>query len=120
MWSFGQDQTIESTPETVADELTDAPSDTTRPQPAQSPEAAVVKVPRPTGEKKSKFQQLRDLGDYYMLDEQDLAGATRCYQMALRYATAEELNQSTSDGTWLYRALALDHDRENEHADNQG
>ncbi len=90
----------------------------TKLQPEQ--QTTITKITRPPREKKSKFEKLRELGDRYMLDHQDLAGATRCYQMALRYATAEDFKQQADDGTWLYRALKLDQQRENERAQDQG
>ena len=71
-------------------------------------------------EKKSRFLSLRDLGDQYLLEQQDPAGAARCYQMALRFATEEEVNQQSDEGTWLFRALKLDHHWETDDARNQG
>ncbi len=81
------------------------------------PSNAILREPR---KKKSRFLSLRDLGDQYLLEQQDPAGAARCYQMALRYSTEEEVNQQSDEGTWLFRALKLDHHWETDDARNQG
>ncbi|TWU06696.1 hypothetical protein CA54_50950 [Symmachiella macrocystis] len=87
------------------------------PQRQQRPSTALRHKPR---KKKSRFLSLRDLGDQYLLEQQDPAGAARCYQMALRYSTEDEVNQQSDEGTWLFRALKLDHHWETDDARNQG
>ena len=69
----------------------------------------VRRVPRPIKRvKKSRFQALRDMGDLYLNERQDPAGAIRCYRLALREATPEETIFSATEGTWLFRALLQD------------
>ncbi|QDU45007.1 hypothetical protein Mal52_34950 [Symmachiella dynata] len=87
------------------------------PQDQQRPSNTLQHKPR---KKKSRFLSLRDLGDQYLLEQQDPAGAARCYQMALRFATEDEVNQQSDEGTWLFRALKLDHHWETDDARNQG
>lgn len=88
----------------------------------QAKQTAPIRNPPqlPKREKKSRYESLRELGDSYLIGNGDPAGATRCYQMALRYATPEELAQESEESTWLFRALKLDHPGENHAAQNQG
>ena len=87
--------------------------------PATDPAPPMLRQHQPR-EKKSRFLSLRDLGDHYLLVEEDPAGAARCYQMALRFATEEEVDRQPDPGTWLFRALKLDHNWEKNDAHRQG
>lgn len=68
--------------------------------------AAVVRVRRP--ENTSHSESLRRLGDTYLLERNDPAGAVRCYRLALKVATTEDTLVPTDEGTWLFRALKQD------------
>jgi len=104
-------------------------TESTQPRPTDSSDTEVSPAPPPrerkivrrgSMEEKSRFISLRDLGDHYLLEKLDPAGATRCYKMALRYATPAEIENTPDKGTWLFRALEQDHHWENDDADQQG
>jgi hypothetical protein len=80
----------------------------------QSPRAAVVIEPAdtapvvinpPVTKARTRFESLRDLGDQNLLDRRDPEAATRCYRMALRYATPDDRAWAATEGTWLMRAV---------------
>jgi hypothetical protein len=54
---------------------------------------------------RTRFESLRDLGDENLVDRRDPEAATRCYRMALRYATPNERAWAATEGTWLLRAV---------------
>jgi hypothetical protein len=54
---------------------------------------------------RTQFESLRDLGDKNLFDRRDPEAATRCYRMALRYATPNERAWAAIEGTWLLRAV---------------
>lgn len=54
---------------------------------------------------RTRFESLRDLGDENLFDRRDPEAATRCYRMALRYATPDERAWAATEGTWLLRAV---------------
>jgi hypothetical protein len=69
---------------------------------AQSPKIAIRP---PVTKHRTRFESLRDLGDQNLLDRRDPEAATRCYRMALRYATADDRAWAATEGTWLLRAV---------------
>jgi hypothetical protein len=68
----------------------------------QPPGTAILTAPRKS---RTQFELLRDLGDANLLDRRDPESATRCYRMALRYATPDERAWAATEGTWLLRAV---------------
>lgn len=72
-------------------------------------------APRRAHVKQSRFAALRALGDQHLLDGRDPDKALRCYRMALRYATDEELAIASRDGTWLLRTICNDPTMEKNH-----
>ncbi len=79
-------------------------------------EKGMALAPRKKTVKKSRFDSLRELGDYHLLADRNPEQALRCYRVALRYATDEEFTAASQDGTWLLRVICLDAKQENEHA----
>jgi hypothetical protein len=64
----------------------------------------------------SRFASLRRLGDDYLELQKDPEGAVRCYRLALKYATPEELAHAMDESSWLMAALLNDLEREHDHA----
>lgn len=112
--------TVASAPPERVKPKSPVPSAKTMQKRPRKTELAQTRKPLQKRPKKTRFESLRDLGDLYLEREGDPAGATRCYQMALRYATPQELNHNTDEGTWLFRALKLDQAGDNHAAQNQG
>jgi hypothetical protein len=71
--------------------------------------------PRVARAKPSRFAALRALGDQHLLDDRDPDRALRCYRMALRFATVEELAIASREGTWLLRTICNDPTMEKNH-----
>lgn len=81
-----------------------------RPHPAEATPATSARRPEI---RHSRFEALRELGDRYLLERQDPEGALRAYRLALRSATPIERMLAQDEGTWLFRALTRDYEREN-------
>ena len=79
----------------------------------QSPRVAVIDetadmapiAMKPAAKPRTRFESLRDLGDENLLHRRDPEAATRCYHMALRYATPDDRAWAATEGTWLMRAV---------------
>jgi hypothetical protein len=64
-----------------------------------------ISLQPPATKPRSRFESLRDLGDQNLLVRRDPEAATRCYRMALRYATTDDRAWAATEGTWLLRAV---------------
>ena len=81
-------------------------------------EAKIADNARPVQPRPSRYEALRQLGDQYLLERRDPEAAVRCYRLALRLATPEQMAVSKSEGTWLFQALKFDQEMEKNHANH--
>ncbi len=74
----------------------------------------------PRKNSKTRFDSLRELGDQYLVERNDPAGALRCYRLALKWASQNDSLASITGGTWLFRAIKQDFEQEISHVNTNG